>query len=135
MIATSGTRQRQGSWQYNAILPQYQLEVYDRNTGTRTRMTNQFGSAFRPALSRDGKWLAFGARQDADTGLRLRELATGEEHWLAYPIQRDDQESIANMDVLPGYCLHAGLQGDRDFLWRRDLARAGRRYCGRPRFR
>ena len=94
---------RSGSWEYNAILPQYQLEIYDRNTGTRTRMTNQFGSAFRPALSRDGKWLAFGARQDAHTGLRLRELATGEEHWLAYPIQRDDQESIANMDVLPGY--------------------------------
>jgi Tol biopolymer transport system component len=94
---------RSGSWEYNAILPQYQLEVYDRNAGTRTRMTNQFGSAFRPALSRDGKWLAFGARQDAHTGLRLRELATGEEHWLAYPIQRDDQESIANMDVLPGY--------------------------------
>jgi len=94
---------RNGSWEYNAILPQYQLEVYDRNAGTRTRMTNQFGSAFRPALSRDGKWLAFGARQDAHTGLRLRELATGEERWLAYPIQRDDQESIANMDVLPVY--------------------------------
>ena len=94
---------RNGSWEYNAIMPQYQLEIYDRNTGTRTRMTNQFGSAFRPALSRDGKWLAFGARQDAETGLRLRDLATGEEHWLAYPIQRDDQESIANMDVLPGY--------------------------------
>ena len=94
---------RTGSWQYNAILPQYQLEVYDRNSGTRTRMTNQYGSAFRPALSRDGKWLAFGARQDAETGLRLRDLATGEERWLAYPVQRDDQESIANMDVLPGY--------------------------------
>ena len=94
---------RNGSWEYNAIMPQYQLEVYDRNSGTRTRMTDQFGSAFRPALSRDGKWLAFGARQDAETGLKLREIATGEERWLAYPIQRDDQESIANMDVLPGY--------------------------------
>ena len=94
---------RNGSWQYNAILPQYQLEVYDRNSGTRTRMTDQYGSAFRPALSRDGKWLAFGARHDAETGLKLRDLATGEERWLAYPIQRDDQESIANMDVLPGY--------------------------------
>ena len=94
---------RNGSWQYNAILPQYQLEVYDRNSGTRTRMTDQYGSAFRPALSRDGKWLAFGARHDAETGLKLRDLATGEERWLAYPIQRDDQESVANMDVLPGY--------------------------------
>ena len=95
--------QRQGAWQYNALLPQYQLAVYDRETGTRTTMTSRYGSAFRPALSPDGKWLAYGSRHDAETGLVLRELATGEERWLAYPIQRDEQESIASMDVLPGY--------------------------------
>lgn len=95
--------QRFGAWQYNAILPQYQVGVYDRETGTMTTMTSRYGSAFRPAVSPDGKWLAYGTRHDAETGLRLRELATGEERWLAYPIQRDDQESIANMDVLPGY--------------------------------
>jgi Tol biopolymer transport system component/imidazolonepropionase-like amidohydrolase len=94
---------RFGSWQYNAVLPQFQLEVYDRDNGTRTTMTSRYGSAFRPALSPDGKWLAFGSRHDAETGLRLRELATGEERWLTHPIQRDDQESIANMDVLPGF--------------------------------
>ena len=95
--------QRSGSWQYNAMLPQYQLGVYDRQSGTRTTMTSRYGSAFRPALSPDGKWLAYGSRHDAETGLVLRELASGEERWLAYPIQRDEQESIANMDVLPGY--------------------------------
>ncbi|HWP38512.1 MAG TPA: amidohydrolase family protein [Gemmatimonadales bacterium] len=95
--------QRQGAWQYNAMLPQYQLTVYDRDAGTRTPMTSRYGSAFRPALSPDGKWLAYGSRHDAETGLVLRELATGEERWIAYPIQRDEQESIANMDVLPGY--------------------------------
>jgi Tol biopolymer transport system component len=95
--------QRFNSWQYNAILPQYQIGVYDRETGTRTTMSSRYGSAFRPALSPDGKWLAYGTRHDAETGLRIRELATGEERWLAHPIQRDEQESIANMDVLPGY--------------------------------
>ncbi len=95
--------QRLGSWQYNAIFPQYQVAVYDRESGTRTTMTSRYGSAFRPALSPDGKWLSYGSRHDAETGLVLRELATGEEHWVAYPIQRDDQESLANMDVLPGY--------------------------------
>ncbi|MBI1967153.1 MAG: PD40 domain-containing protein [Gemmatimonadetes bacterium] len=95
--------QRNGAWQYNAVFPQYQLGVYDRETGTRTTMTARYGSAIRPAVSPDGKWLAYGSRHDAETGLRLRELATGEERWLAYPIQRDEQESIANMDVLPGY--------------------------------
>jgi len=95
--------QRRGAWTYNAIFPQYQLRLYDRETGTQTPMTNRLGSAFRPALSPDGRWLAYGSRHDADTDLRLRELASGEEQWLAYPIQRDEQESVANMDVLPGY--------------------------------
>ena len=95
--------QRQGQWQYNAIFPQYELAVYDREGGTRTTMTSRFGSAFRPAVSPDGKWLAYATRQDTSTGLRIRELATGEEKWVAYPIQHDDQESRAMMDALPGY--------------------------------
>jgi hypothetical protein len=33
----------------------------------------------------------------------LRDLATGDESWLAYPIQHDDQESRASRDVLPGF--------------------------------
>ena len=95
--------QRNGTWQYNAIFPQYQIWMYDRKTGTRTPMTNRYGSAFRPALSPDGSLLAYGSREDADTGIRLRELGSGEERWLAYPVQRDDMESTASMDVLPGY--------------------------------
>jgi Tol biopolymer transport system component/imidazolonepropionase-like amidohydrolase len=95
--------QRGGAWSYNAVLPQFQLGVYDRETGTRTNISSRYGSAFRPALSPDGRWLSYATRHDAETGLVLRELATGEERWLAYPIQRDEQESVANMDVYPGY--------------------------------
>ena len=95
--------QRRGSWEYNAVLPQYQLFVYDRESGTQTPMTSRYGSAFRPALSPDGTRLVYGSRHDADTGLRIRDLASGEEDWLVFPIQRDDQESTASMDVLPGY--------------------------------
>jgi Tol biopolymer transport system component len=94
---------RLGSWSYNAIFPQYQIGVYDRETGTLTTMSSRYGSALRPALSPDGKWLTYGTRHDTETGLVLRELATGEEQWLAYPIQRDDMESRATLDVLPGY--------------------------------
>src|SRR5690606_9948721 len=35
-------------------------------------------------------------------GLRIRDLRTGEERWLAWPVQRDDQESAANRDAYPG---------------------------------
>jgi Tol biopolymer transport system component len=80
--------QRGGSWTYNALLPQYQLAVYDRESGTRTTMTSRYGSAFRPELSPDGKWMTYGTRHDAETGLVLRELATGEERWLAHPVDR-----------------------------------------------
>ena len=94
--------QRTGSWQYNATFPQYQLAVYDRETGRRFTQSARFGSAFRPTLSADGKWLAYGTRLDEHTGIRLRNLETQQERWLAYPVQRDDQESRATRDVLPG---------------------------------
>ena len=94
---------RQGDWQYNARLPQYQLYRYDRETGANTVMTSRYGSAFRPAISPDGQWLVYGTRYNTDTGLRKRNLATGAEEWLAYPVQRDEQESRAPLDVLPGY--------------------------------
>jgi len=95
--------QRTGSWQYNAVFPQYQLAVYDRERGTRTVMSSRYGSAFRPQLSPDGRWLTYGSRHAADTGIRIRDLQSGEERWLAFPVQRDDKESTAELDVLPGY--------------------------------
>lgn len=90
------------SWDYNASLPQYQLAVYDRENGETYTRSSRYGSAFRPTLSPDGKWLVFGSRQEDETGLRIRDLQTGDERWLAYPVQRDEQESIADRDVLPG---------------------------------
>ncbi|HZD05596.1 MAG TPA: hypothetical protein VE173_11770, partial [Longimicrobiales bacterium] len=94
--------QRTGQWQYNTAFPDYQLAVYDRESGERSTRSSRWGSAFRPTLSPDGRWLVYGTRFDHQTGLRVRELATGAERWLAYPVQRDDQESRATLDVYPG---------------------------------
>ncbi len=94
--------EREGDWAYNAIYPQYEIAVYDRRTGKRTVMTDRVGSALRPTLSPDGRWMVYGTRLDAKTGLILRDQETGKESWLAYPVQRDDQESVAPLDVLPG---------------------------------
>ena len=90
-------------WEYNAVLPLYQLYRFDREKGTTTTITNRYGSAFRPAVSPDGDWLVYGTRHGPDTGLRKRDLETGDEEWLAFPVQRDEQESRAPLDVLPGY--------------------------------
>lgn len=92
---------RNGDWQYNAQLPQYQLAVYDRETGEIETKTNRYGSAFSPTLSPDGKWLVYGTRYNTETGLVKRNIDTGEESWLAYPVQRDEQESRARLGVYP----------------------------------
>ena len=64
-------------------------------------ITSRYGSAFTPTLSDDGQWLVYGSRFEDKTGLILRNLKNGEERWLAYPVQRDEQESIAPQGVLP----------------------------------
>lgn len=94
--------QRMGAWDYNAQLPQYQVGVYDRENGESSSITSRYGSAFTPVLSPDGKWLVYGSRYEDQTGLVIRNRDNGNERWLAYPVQRDDQESIATMGVYPG---------------------------------
>ncbi|WP_179345846.1 amidohydrolase family protein [Winogradskyella ursingii] len=92
---------RTGAWNYNAQLPQYQIMSFDREDASTENVTSRYGSAFTPTLSKDGKWMVYGSRFEEHTGLVLRNLNTGEERWLAYPVQRDDQESIAPLGVLP----------------------------------
>ena len=94
--------QREGMWNYNTKFPEYQIAVYDRESGETSVRTFRQGSALRPTLSPDGKWLVYATRHGADTGLILRDLESGSEQWLAYPVQRDDQESFASRDTYPG---------------------------------
>jgi Tol biopolymer transport system component/imidazolonepropionase-like amidohydrolase len=94
--------QRRGSFMYNSPLQDYSLAVYDRQSGQTTTRESRWGSAFRPVLSPDGNYLVYGTRYVNETRLRIRDLRNGEDKWLVYPIQRDDQESAASLDVLPG---------------------------------
>ncbi len=94
--------QRRGRWVYNTPLGDYDLMQYDRETGRVTTKENRWGSAFRPTLSPDGKWLVYGTRYVDQTRLRLRNLVTSEDEWLTGAVQRDDQESLATLDVYPG---------------------------------
>lgn len=87
---------------YNSGLNLYQLSVYDRLTGEMASRSDRWGGAFQPTLSPDGRWLVYASRHIADTGLRLRDLRSGEERWLAWPVQRDEQESGSNRDLYPG---------------------------------
>lgn len=61
------------------------------------------GSYFRPVPSPDGRLLAYGVRHDGKTGLRLRDLKSGEDRWLAFPIQQDQLQASHIQDILPRY--------------------------------
>ena len=84
------------------ILP-WQIIRRNLTTGEEDEITSLSSGAFRPAISPDGKTLVYATRYDAGTALRVRDLSTGAEKWLKYPIDRDDQESAFTRDVLPAY--------------------------------
>jgi imidazolonepropionase-like amidohydrolase/Tol biopolymer transport system component len=94
---------RNRDWNYNAQFPQVQISRFDRNTGKHQSMTSQYGSAMRPTLSADGQYMVYATRYDHETGLILRNLNNGDEKWLAYPVQHDEQESRSAMGTMPGY--------------------------------
>jgi imidazolonepropionase-like amidohydrolase/Tol biopolymer transport system component len=90
-------------WLDNAPLgiSTWQLASYDLESGRMTVQTARHGGGLRPTLSPDGRWLVYGTRHVGETALRLRDLDTGDERWLAHPVQRDEQESRAMLDLLP----------------------------------
>ena len=71
-------------------LPQpAQIMRLDRRTGDVAAITRTPSGSARPAISPDGHWLAYVADIDAQSGLRLRNLVTLEDDWLAFPIDRE----------------------------------------------
>src|SRR5207245_5578346 len=92
-----------GSLYYNQQLPTWHIARRDRKTGDEDDLIHQIKSAFRPVLSPDGKQVLYVTRYETESGLRLRNLESGEDHWLKYPVTRDDQESLFTRDVFPGY--------------------------------
>lgn len=89
----------------NGSFPMWQVARLNRRTGADELITEEQGSAFSPVISPDGSTLIYATRYDGETGFRVRELKTGEERWLKYPIQRDDQETFfaPTRDLIPGY--------------------------------
>jgi Tol biopolymer transport system component len=92
-----------GGFSYNLRFPQWQIVRHDLRTGAQDPLTQAQGSAFRPVLSPNGEWLVYGTRYEQSTGLRMRNLSTGEDRWLVHPVEHDEQESRFTRDLLPGY--------------------------------
>ncbi|MDQ1411399.1 MAG: hypothetical protein QOJ41_3134 [Acidobacteriaceae bacterium] len=108
---------RQGPFSYNAQLPLWKIVRRDRKTGDEDEIISQPESAFRPTLSPDGKQLVYVTRYETESGLRLRNLETGEDHWVKYPVTRDEQESLFTRDVFPEF---AFLPGGKEIVYNQD---------------
>ncbi len=80
----------------------WQIGLFDRETGATFPRTSRQQSAMRPVVSPDGSWMVYATREEANAGLRLRNLQTGEESWLVRDGQRDDQEGRWSRDLAPG---------------------------------
>ncbi|MDQ3071111.1 MAG: amidohydrolase family protein, partial [Acidobacteriota bacterium] len=86
-------------------LPGWQIVRLDMKTGDADVITQSEGRAFRPLVSPDGTLLVYASRHETQTGLRVRDLATGADRRLAWPLQRDEMESggSPSRDLFPGY--------------------------------
>jgi len=84
-------------------LPLWHIVRRNLSTGEVETIVTAQGSAMRPAISPDGRLLLYGTRWNGETELRLRDLNTGSDRALLYPIQHDEQEASASRDLLPRY--------------------------------
>ncbi|MDM7924091.1 MAG: hypothetical protein QUS14_17530, partial [Pyrinomonadaceae bacterium] len=71
--------QRSGPFNYNASFPLWQIFRFDRDTGETSRVTSAQGSAMRPVLSPDGRYMVYATRYETRTALRVRDLQTNQE--------------------------------------------------------
>lgn len=92
-----------GGFKTHMELPAWHIVRRDLASGREDTVITAQGSALRPVLSADGRWLAYATRLDGHTGLRLRNLQTGDDRWLAYPVQTDQQEAWHALDTMPRY--------------------------------
>lgn len=65
------------------------------------------GTYFRPLPSPDGKLLVYATRYGSDLWLRVLDLQTGDDRWLAKLAEHDELESTAWRDFAPHYAFAA----------------------------
>ena len=97
-FSQSGTRSA-------ANFPSWQIGRMDMRSGDVDVLTQAEYSAVRPALSPDGSQLVYATRYETRTGLRIRNLESGADRWLIWPVQRDEIESggAPSRDTFPSY--------------------------------
>ncbi len=83
--------------------PLWHIVRRNLHTGDEDTFVEAQGSAFRPAISPDGRSLIYGTRVHGRTTLRIRGLVDGSDSLLLDSVPRDDQEGSASRDLLPRF--------------------------------
>ena len=102
---------RDGRWVYfahgNRVLDStwgaWQLWRLDRRSGDVAPITTGYHGAVRPALSPDGRYVAYVRRNHARSALVLRDVESGAERDLFTDLDRDDQRGTTDYDAYPGF--------------------------------
>lgn len=83
--------------------PQWSITRRDLRSGRDEEIIASLGEAMQPALSHDGRKLVYASRHQNDTGLRIRDLASGDDQWLLYPVDHDGHDGGYYANLLPRY--------------------------------
>lgn len=80
-----------------------EIKYYNTTTQLTEKVLVDKGNAMKPYVSKDGKWLVYGATSGGKTGLRLRDIKNSKEKWLIFPFVANELDARATRDVLPNY--------------------------------
>lgn len=105
-------RKTGGLWS-DKVLPHWEIVRRTLATGVEDQIITSPGAAMRPALSHGGTCIVYASRSEARTGLRIRDLETGADRWLSFPIDPDSQMGGYYNDLVPRV---AFLPGDKEVL-------------------
>lgn len=89
-------------------LPHWDIVRRTIASGVEDTIITSPGAAMRPALSRDGTKLVYASRSGAKTGLRLRDLVSGQDKWLSFPTDPDSQMGGYYNDLAPRIAFEPG---------------------------
>lgn len=101
LLYTSVTPRPYGSRQG----PQSRIVRRDLATGAETQVSVDAPLPMRPLLSADGSTLVYSGESQGKTGIKVRELESGVERWLAHPVQRNQLEGRGTRGLLPQVAL------------------------------
>jgi len=83
------------------------IRTYDMKTGEVENFYQPAGGAFNPTLSPNGKYIAFGHRQDLETVITIRDLDTNQEQIIVREMDRDHQDYAPYFyGIQPGFSWH-----------------------------